>query len=96
MISAMKIRMHSHVVDWPPLPGGLDKSLKRPFGYNEGGIEQLFPTQGNVVRFTASYRGHLFTFDLATKDNEFARKVAKLFSRNLGKTISELGDLEID
>ncbi len=92
----MKVRTHSQVVDWPPVPGGLDKHLRRPFGYSEGGIEQLFPTQGNVVRFTASYRGHLFTFDLATKDNEFARKVAKLFSRNLGKTISELGDLDIE
>lgn len=91
-----KIRTHSNVVDWPPVPGGLDQNLKSPFGYNEGGIEQLFPTHGTVVRFTASYRGNFFTYDLATKDILFARKVAKLFSRNLGKTISELGDLEID
>jgi hypothetical protein len=92
----MKIRTHLKVIDWPPAPGGLDKDLESPFGFDEGGIEQLFPTLGNVVRFTASYRGNFFTYDLATKDMAFARKVAKVFSRNLGKTISELGDLEVE
>ena len=92
----MKIRTHSNVIDWPPVPGGLDKDLKNPFAYDQAGIEQLFPMLGSVVRFTASYRGNFFTYDLPTKDVLFARRLAKLFSRNLGKTISELGDLEID
>jgi hypothetical protein len=92
----MKIRTHLNVIDWPPAPGGLDKDLKNPFSFDEGGIEQLFPTLGKVVTFTVSYRGRFFTYDLATRDMTFARKVAKVFSRNLGKTISELGDLEVE
>ena len=92
----MKIKAHSSVIHWPPLPGGLDKDLKSPFSDDEGEIEQLFLTVGSVVRFSASYRGAFFTYDLATRDVAFARKLAKLFSKNLGKTISELGDLEVE
>lgn len=92
----MKIKAHSNVVHWPPSPGGLDKHLKSPFSPEEGEIEQLFITVGSVVRFSASHKGAFFTYDLTTRDVTFARKVAKLFSKNLGKTISELGDLELD
>lgn len=92
----MKLRTHSNVIQWPPSPGGLDKDLKSPFNDDEGEIEQLFLTVGSVVRFAAAYRGAFFTYDLATRDVTFARRVAKLFSRNLGKTIEELGELELE
>jgi hypothetical protein len=48
------------------------------------------------VPLSCEFRRNLFTYDVLTKDGAFARRLATEFSKHLGDTLEQLGNLDID
>jgi len=44
---------------------------------------------------TCTFKGNEFTYDVQTKDETFARKLAAEFSKKIGSSLEDLGDLDI-
>jgi len=48
------------------------------------------------VPVTAIFRGNTFTYDIQTKDHLFAKRLATEIAKHIGKTLQQIGDLDID
>ena len=48
------------------------------------------------VPLSGTFKGNTFTYDVLTKDAGFAKKLAAEFAKYTGRTLKELGDLDID
>jgi hypothetical protein len=102
-VSANKVALQSHPKlsgIWPPEPGGAYAPgaviplggvdvLERVFYYAPVGH-----AQANVSLKTV-YQGHSHTRDLLLDDSDFAARLAAFLRDNVGRTIAEIGTLEI-
>lgn len=97
----MKIHEHPALHEqWSPAPQSTAVgSSKSPVGnrdileavYFYAGSRQLQPN----VTLTTSYAGRTYARDIFLEDRGLAEKLALLFKQHIGKTVAELGDLEI-
>jgi hypothetical protein len=88
----MKIR---DLPNWPPKPGGaLNASNKTPAS-DQAILNQLVRVQDNSVTFTATFEGKDFTYDYEVPNSKLAKDLAEVLSRNIGKTVVQLGDAEV-
>ena len=51
--------------------------------------------EANIV-LIADFKANSATFDVATRDCAFAKKLAEEFSKHIGDTLQRLGDLDIN
>jgi hypothetical protein len=59
-------------------------------------LKNVNPVRGGSFPLTCTFKGNEFTYDVQTKDETFARKLAAAFSKKVGSSLEELGDLDID
>jgi len=99
IIQAMRLRDHAKIVDWPPQPGGAgDGSKEHPQAQSQAVIEEVHvgSVANKSVPLSGTFRGTAFTYDILTKDPSFARKLVAELARHVGKTLQEIGDLDVD
>lgn len=97
----MIVRYHPKLRDiWPPEPGGAYRPTYRS---PEGGtdiLEQVFyyaPVDAAKadIALRTRYEGQEFTRDLLLEDEAFASRLAAWLRQHRGRTIQEIGDMEL-
>jgi len=82
--------------DWPPQPGGrYDGSYRVPTS-EQAILKSSERTSGSFVTFVCEFEGKEHTYDLEVKNDELARKLEKVLRANVGKSIMQIGFLEIE
>jgi hypothetical protein len=94
----MKVRNHPKIIDWPPQPGGTLAAAERPQAESQPILKEVHINSvvDRSVPLSCEFRRNLFTYDVLTKDGAFARRLATEFSKHLGDTLEQLGNLDID
>jgi len=97
----MIVRYHPKLRDiWPPEPGG---AYQRAYRSPQGGtdiLEQVFyyaPVAESKadIALRTRYEGHEFTRDLLLEDPVFASQLVSWLRQHTGRTIQEIGDMEL-
>jgi hypothetical protein len=79
---------------WPPRPAGPNQSVdSAPAGAQA--ILKEVKSHRNWVTFVCSSDGKLETFDLEAPDRTDALQLEKVLKSNQGKSLSEIGEIEI-
>lgn len=94
----MNVRNHPKIVVWPPTPGGSNVTAEHPQAESQPIIREVHISSvvGKSVPLSGEFKGNLFTFDVLTKDPAFAKRLAAEFSKHVGDTLQQFGDLDID
>ena len=81
---------------WPPEPGGIyDSQSHFPLG-GEAVVTEVFPVLYKTVTFRGIFEGRPHSYLYVASDQRTAQKIYDLIAVNRGKTVSELGELEIE
>ena len=89
----------SEIVDWPPQPGGAGVAAREhPQAESQAVIREVHVNSvvDKSVPLSGEFRGTRFTYDVMTTDHTFAKRLAAEISKNVGYTLEQLGDLDID
>jgi hypothetical protein len=82
--------------NWPPEPGGpFNASYKSPTS-DQAVLKELVRVQDNSVTFTATFEAEQFTYDFEVANSRVAKNLAEVLARNIGKTVTQLGAVEVD
>ena len=82
--------------NWPPEPGGaFNASYKSPTS-EQAVLKELVRVQDNSVTFTATFESKQFTYDYEVANSKLAKHLAEVLERNIGKTVMQLGAIEIE
>jgi hypothetical protein len=94
----MKVRNHSKIVAWPPSPGGTNVIAECPHAESQPVIRAVHVNSvlDKSVPLSAEFKRNLFTYDVLTKEHSFAIRLAAEFSKHVGETLKQFGDLDID
>lgn len=98
----MKLRDHPGLLDgWPPQPGGTHaKSYTSPIEcldtLQDVFIQRAVGADDLDLAILTVYHGEQRTRDVRIRDNDFAQRLCDFLRKQSGKTIDEIGDLEID
>jgi hypothetical protein len=58
-------------------------------------LKELIRVQDNSVTFTATFEGNQFIYAYEVANSKLAKDLAEVLERNIGKTVMQLGDVEI-
>jgi hypothetical protein len=94
----MRVRDHPKITAWPPSPGGTNVTAEHPQAESQPIIKVVHvdSVTGTSIPLSGEFKGNLFTYDVQTKERTFAKKLAVEFAKHVGKTLEQLGNLEID
>jgi hypothetical protein len=82
--------------NWPPKPeGAFNASSKSPTS-DQAVLKELVRVQDNSVTFTASFEDKQFTYHYDVPNSKLAKNLAEVLARNIGKTVMQLGAVEVD
>jgi len=82
--------------NWPPTEGGAHaRGSFFPRG-GEGRVDKVEPLNGKQVIFSGEFDGHRVMYHFFATDEKIAAKVHAVVSENLGKTVAEIGALEME
>jgi hypothetical protein len=97
LILSVRRRMKMEdLLNWPPEPGGaFHASYKSPTS-DQAVLKELVGVQDNSVTITATFEGKQFTYDYELANSRLAKTLAEVLARNIGKTVMQLGDVEVD
>lgn len=94
----MKVREHSRV-KWPPLLRSqhppFDAPLE-PVSEDQPILREVYRVREEAVTFSCNYEGQLLDYFLQVKGTDFAEKLGATLANHIGKTLRELGSLEIN
>lgn len=83
------------LANWPGIAGGAWAGGEIPRD-GSGVPNGVFPVQDNHATLSCTFEGQELRYHLDVGSAELAEHLARLLSRNLGKTVSELGELRLD
>jgi hypothetical protein len=82
--------------NWPPEPRGpFNASYKSPTS-DQAVLKELVRVQDNSVTFTATFEAKQCTYDFEVANTRVAKNLAEVLARNIGKTVTQLGAVEVD
>jgi hypothetical protein len=88
----MRIR---ELPEWPPQPGGFfDRSFTVPTT-EQGILKEVVRSHHNWVTFVCSFDGRDHTCDFEAPDHEYALQIEQILKNNIGKSLFEIGEIEI-
>jgi hypothetical protein len=90
-----KIRVRA-LPDWPPQPGGALESGTRSPTAGEAVVYDVFPLNGTTVTFRAKLEDHPHSYDVKASSEQIANQIHNVVAANIGKTVAELGEFEIE
>ena len=88
----MKIR---DLPNWPPEPGEAFNASHKTPASDQAILKQLIRVQDNSVTFTATLEDKEFTYDYEVPNSKLAKDLAEVLARNIGRTLTQLGDAEV-
>jgi hypothetical protein len=81
--------------DWPGGPGGArDWTYKVPTN-EQAMLNEVMPPRGNRVTFKCEFEGKPHTYDLEVTDAALAASIAKVLRENIGRSVMEIGELDV-
>jgi|SRR5215469_16788885 len=90
-----KIRLRE-LPHWPPEPGGaFDSQSQFPLG-SETVVTEVFPVLYKAVTFRGIFEGRPHSYLYVASDEKTAQKIHEAIAANQGKTLAQLGELEIE
>jgi hypothetical protein len=90
-----KVRLRD-LPEWPPAPGGAyDSHTRFPIG-GEATVNEVFPVRDKAVTFRGTFEGNPSSYHYVAPSEQTAERIHRAIAANLGKTVSELGDLEVE
>jgi len=94
----MKVQNHPKIMAWPPQPGGTNVAAEHPQAASQAVVKEVHVSsvRDKSVPISCTFKGNVFTYDVLTKESAFARKLATEFSKYIGSTLEQLGNLDID
>jgi|SRR5579859_2103331 len=91
-----KIRIR-YLNDWPPEPGGsYEKGDNLRPSASEAVITRFQRSHDNKVVFTCTFGERKFSYDFVAENNEIAGQVAEVVKQSIGKSLEQIGDVEIE
>ncbi|PYT62528.1 MAG: hypothetical protein DMG35_07230 [Acidobacteria bacterium] len=98
MIISMKVRSHPKILAWPPSPGGTNVTAEYPQAESQPIVREVHisSVRDKSVPLSGEFKANLFTYDVLTKDQAFAKRLAVEFSKHIGETLQQFGNLDID
>ncbi len=100
MIHAMKVRDHPKIKpgSWPPAPGGTNVTAEHPQSETQPIIREVHigSVRDTSIPLSGEFKGHRFTYDVQTTDHAFAMRLATEFSKHIGETLAQWGDIDIN
>lgn len=95
-VAKMKIRKTRAFPGWPPEASGpFDKGRRFPLG-DEAVVRTVFPVSAATVKFTAMFEGHPHLYEFKASSARIASQIHSIVSTNIGKTVADLGDFDIE
>lgn len=88
----MKVR---DLEGWPPRPAGPYQSTDSAPAGEQAILKEVVRSHHNWVTFVCSFDGELHTYDLEAPDRTDALQLEKILKNNPGKSLSEIGEIEI-
>jgi hypothetical protein len=88
----MKIR---DLAEWPPQPGGFQGSSYTVPTIEQAILKEVVKSHHNWVTFVCSFEGNDHTYDFEAPDKEAAFQIEKTLKENIGKSLFEIGEIEI-
>ncbi len=80
---------------WPPQPAGPYQSTDSAPAAEQAILKEVIRSHHNWVTFVCSFDGKLFTYDLEAPDRTDAQQLEKILKSYQGKSLSEIGEIEI-
>jgi len=90
-----KIRLRD-LPDWPPQPGGAYKSGTRFPTAGEAVVDDVLPLDGTSITFRAQYDDAPHSYHYYASSEKIANQIHNVVAANMGKTVAELGEFEIE
>jgi hypothetical protein len=97
----MKVRSHPRIgIVWPPVghalgaPAAGDDDEDQP--ESQSIIRAVQPATDKSFTMSGEFKGNPFLYTVRTKHAIFAERLAGEFSKHLGETLKQLGDLDLD
>jgi len=59
-------------------------------------LKKVVSTQDRSIIFTVTFMSRQFTYDYQAVTVKLARSLAEVLTKNIGKTITQLGELEVE
>jgi hypothetical protein len=81
---------------WPPEPGGTYDASYRTPSSEQAILKTTDGVNGSSVAFVCEFEGKEHSYDLDLKNEDLAWKIEKLLRANIGKSIMQIGFLEIE
>ena len=83
---------------WPPAAQGQrpDASMEYPVSESQVIITEVHRVVDKSFTLSGEFKGNPFRYNVRAKDPTFASKLAAAFSKHLGETLRQLGDLDIE
>jgi hypothetical protein len=82
--------------DWPPEPGGAYESSTVFPVAGEAIVIEIFPLSNAMVTFRGEFGKYPHSYHYKASNEKIASQIYAVISTNLGKTVAELADLEIE
>jgi len=94
----VKVRDNPKIIDWPPQPGGTNITAEYAQAESQPVLKvvHIDSVRDRSIPLSCGFKGNVFTYDVLTRDAVFARKLATEFSKHVGYTLEQLGNLDID
>ena len=82
--------------NWPPQPGGAFRTSYKSPSSDQAVLNGFVRVQDNGVTFTAAFEGKQSTYDYEAPNSKLAKNLAEILERNIGKTVMQLGEAEVE
>jgi hypothetical protein len=84
------------LANWPPEPGGAYESGTVFPVAGEAVVVEIFPVRDAMVTFRGEFGKYPHSYHYKASSEKIASQIHAVILANLGKTVAELGDLEIE
>jgi hypothetical protein len=88
----MKVR---DLAEWPPQTGGFYKASYQAPTSEQAIVKEVVKSHHNWVTFICSFDGHDHTYDFEAPDLTYATLLKNILEKNIGKTLFEIGNIDI-
>ena len=83
--------------NWPPETGGsMGRGDLLYVGTNEAIVTRFYGTKGSTVTFGCTFGGKEHSYDFIADNEDIAEKVGDVIKSNLGRSLAEIGMVEIE
>lgn len=87
--------MIRELLGWPPRPGGAGDGRSPEPTSDEAVLAEVFPASHEWVTFTCRFESRIYSYDFRLSNVSQAEQVTAALHGNVGKSITQLGELPV-